>query len=103
MPYAFIQDVPADEEIYGDVRAQLGDVPPKGLVAHVAIKRERGLRYVDVWETRADWQRFREECLEPAVGKALASRGIPHDHSLVTFEDIEVIDTWLGHEGAPIR
>jgi hypothetical protein len=96
MPYAFVQDVPATEEMYGEIKARLGDRPPKGLIAHVAIKRERGLRYVDVWDTEADWERFRDERVEPAVGAVLASRGIPHDHSLVRTEDVEVIDTWLG-------
>jgi hypothetical protein len=97
MTYAFIQDVPAGERIYREVRAGLGQEAPKGLISHVAIKkRGGGLRYVDVWETQADWQRFRDEVVEPTVGAVLASHGIPHDHSLVVFEDIEVIDAWVG-------
>lgn len=96
MPYAFIQDVPADENIYRQVRAKLGDDQPKGLVAHLVIKRDAGLRYIDVWDTQADWHRFRDERVEPAVGEVLASMGIPHDHSMVTFEDIDVIDAWVG-------
>lgn len=97
MTYAFIQDVPASERIYREVRAGLGQEPPKGLISHVAIKRrEGGLRYVDVWATQADWERFRDQVAEPTVGAVLASHGIPHDHSLVRFEDIEVIDAWVG-------
>lgn len=65
-------------------------------MTHVVIKRDAGLRYVDVWETEADWLRFRDDHVEPAVGQVLASIGIPHDHSLVSVEDIEVIDVWLG-------
>lgn len=99
MPYAFIQDVPANEKIYDQIRARLGDEPPKGMVAHLAMKQDRGLRYVDVWETRDDWERFRVDRLEPIVGEVLASHGLPHDHTLVHTEDIDVIDTWLG--GAP--
>lgn len=96
MSYAFIQDVPADEAMYREIRKRLGDEPPKGLVAHVVIKREGGLRYVDVWDTEADWDRYRWEKVEPAVDGVLGELGIHHDHSLVTLEEIEVIDTWVG-------
>jgi len=96
MSYAFMLDVPADEHIYAQIRAKLGHEAPKGLVAHLAIKRPSGLRYLDVWETQADWERFRDERAEPAVGEVLAGMGIPHDQSLATFEDIEVIDAWIG-------
>jgi hypothetical protein len=96
MSYAFIQDVPADERIYAQIKTELGTELPEGLLAHVVIKREAGLRYVDV--TRQDWERFRDERVEPAVGKVLAGFGIPHDHALVQIDEIEVIDTWLGQQ-----
>ena len=96
MPYAFVYDVPANEAIYRDIKAALGDDPPAGLIVHVAMKRDKGLRYVDVWETEADWDRFHTEQLDPAVAAALASRGIPMDRSQVDFRTVEVIDTWLG-------
>jgi hypothetical protein len=95
MPYAFIQDVPANEEMYAKVRALLPSEAP-GLVAHVVIKREGGLRYVDVWASEAAWEQFRVAHVEPAVDEVLASYGIPHDHSLVTTEAVEVIDVWCG-------
>lgn len=100
MTYAFIQDVPADERFYEQIRPRLGQAPPKGLISHVAFKREGGLRYVDVWETKEDWERFRDERVEPTVGAVLAGLGIPHDHSQVHIEDIEVIDAWLGDVAA---
>jgi hypothetical protein len=96
MPYAFIQDVPANEEMYRQIKAKLGDTPPAGLVCHVALAQEGGLRYVDVWESEAHWERFREETLEPIVGEVLAAYGLPHDHSLVTLEPVEVVDAWRG-------
>ena len=40
MSYAFIQDVPANEGIYGQIRAKLGEVAPAGLVVHLVLKRE---------------------------------------------------------------
>jgi hypothetical protein len=96
MPYAFIQDVPANEEMYEKIRARLGLEPPKGLITHVAYKLDPGLRYVDVWETEEDWRRFQEETLEPAVAEVLGSYGLPHDHSLVTISEIEAVDAWHG-------
>ena len=66
------------------------------MVAHIAVKRPAGLRYVEVWATEADWNAFRDSRLEPAVGEVLASYGLPHDHSLVTFEMLDVVDAWLG-------
>ena len=94
--YGFIQDVPADEEMYRQIKARLGEQPPKGLVVHVVLPREGGLRYVDVWETQADWARFRDEEVEPAVGAVLSAIGLPHDHSLVHTEEVTIVDAWLG-------
>ncbi len=68
MTYAFMQDVPIDAAFYARIREGLGDEPPKGLIAHIAIERpEGGLRYVDVWESEGDWDRFAEDRLHPVV------------------------------------
>ena len=32
MPYAFVRDVPFNEEQYADIRAEIGDETPKGLI-----------------------------------------------------------------------
>ena len=95
MAYAFIQTVPATEEIYGKVRTKLPDNPP-GLQAHLVIRRDDGLQYVDVWDDEASWSSFRDAHVEPAVDEVLSSYGIPHDHSMTTIESIEVIDVWCG-------
>jgi hypothetical protein len=55
MTYAFVQDAPANRAIYEEIRTGLGDETPPGLISHVVIEREDGLRYIDVWETEADW------------------------------------------------
>lgn len=73
MTYAFTQDVPIDAALYRRITDGLGDEPPKGLVVHLAVERpEGGLRYVDVWETEADWDRFAEERLHPVVHPLLS-------------------------------
>jgi hypothetical protein len=96
MPYAFVQDVPANAELYGEIKAILGSTPPDGLIAHIALGREGGLRYVDVWESEAAWEAFRDAKVEPAVAKVLGKYGLPADHSLVQFQQADLIDVWLG-------
>jgi hypothetical protein len=96
MPYSFIQDVPADADIYRQIRELLPTEAPPGLIAHIVLTRTGGLRYVDVWENEAAWERFRDDHVEPAVGKVLAGMGIPHDHDDIAVETVDVIDVWLG-------
>ena len=68
MTYAFTQDVPIDSTFYKRITDGLGDGPPKGMIAHIAIERpEGGLRYIDVWESEEDWDQFAEERLHPVV------------------------------------
>jgi len=94
--YSFIHDVPINEEMYAKIRAELGDIQPEGLIAHVVIRQPQGLRYVDVWKSQADWDRFHADQLEPVVGRVLGSYGITPDPSMAPIEQIDVIDTLLG-------
>lgn len=73
MTYAFTQDVPIDAAFYERIRAGLGDEAPAGLLAHLAFELpEGGLRYVDVWESEAAFERFADERLHPVVHGLLA-------------------------------
>ncbi len=68
MTFAFTQDVPIDATFYERIVAGLGDEPPKGLITHIAVERpEGGLRYIDVWESEEECDRFAEERLHPVV------------------------------------
>ena len=97
MTYAFVQDVPIDPEFYARIKQGLGDEPPHGLVSHVAMKRtEGGLRYIDIWESEADWQRFVDERLHPVVHSLLATvfgNDLPPEPELSTEP---LIDVWVG-------
>ena len=101
MTYSVIQDVPANDEIYAKIRAGIGDTAPDGMITHLAMRHAGGLRYVDVWHTEAQYRRFMDETVEPVVTEVLAGYGIPHDHSMVTTEEVEVIDVWLGTPVTP--
>ena len=66
--YGFTQDVPIDTEFYRRIKDGLGLELPKGLISHTVVELpEGGLRYIDIWESEADWERFAEERLHPVV------------------------------------
>jgi hypothetical protein len=71
--YAFTQDVPIDAVFYRRITDGLGRTPPPGLLVHLAVERpEGGLRYIDMWETEQDCDRFTDERLHPVVHGLLA-------------------------------
>jgi hypothetical protein len=75
MSYAYIQDVPINWAIYERIRAELGWETPPGLVAHVVVETAGGLRYIDVWHSKEDADRFFESRVHPAVDRVLAKAG----------------------------
>jgi len=92
--YAFEQDVPIDAALHAQIVAALGDEPPQGLLAHIAIEREDGhLHYLDLWQTRADCDTFTEKQLHPVVGAALDRAGIHPDREPPRRE-VTVVDLW---------
>lgn len=98
MPYAFTQDVPIDAAFYARIKAGLGEGPPKGLISHIAVEApEGGLRYIDVWDSEDDWERFAEERLHPVVHSLLSEvfgEELPQEPERVV---LAVVDAWLGH------
>ena len=73
MTYAFTQDVPIDAAFHQRILDGLGDEPPKGLIVHLAVEQPAGgLRYIDIWESEADADRFTEERLHPVIHPLLA-------------------------------
>ena len=68
MTFAFTQDVPIDDAFYQRIMTGLGDQSPEGLVVHLAMENpDGGLRYLDVWQSEQDWNRFVEDRLHPVV------------------------------------
>ncbi len=68
MSFAFTYDVPIDESFYRKIQAGLGSDLPEGLITHLAIElAEGGLRYIDVWNSESDFERFADERLHPVV------------------------------------
>jgi hypothetical protein len=93
--YAFTQDVPIDAAFYGRIKDGLGSEVPKGLISHLAVELPGGgLRYIDVWESENDWDRFAAERLHPVVhallGEAFGDQ-LPPEPARST---LAVIDHW---------
>ena len=96
MPYAYSYTVPADEQLYRKVKSEIGDEAAKGLVVHLVVQSEGGLRHIGVWDTRADWERFRDERIQPAVGKVLAAAGFSSLPPRPVEEEMAVVDVLIG-------
>jgi catechol 2,3-dioxygenase-like lactoylglutathione lyase family enzyme len=105
MSYAFTRDVPVDEGHYAEVRAAIGAVTPEGLVVHLVVRRDGGLRYIDVWDSEAHWRRFHDERIGPAVRKVMAAHGLTRPATAPPYEPMELIDVWVaaGALGRPGR
>jgi hypothetical protein len=50
--------------------------PPDGLLVHLAVESGTGLRVVDVWDSAADFERFQETRIGPALEAMMADRGM---------------------------
>ncbi len=70
MTYAYIRDLPIGTEHYERVMDEVGRDAPDGLIVHLVAKREGGLRYIDVWESEAHWDKFHDDVLQPALVRA---------------------------------
>jgi hypothetical protein len=72
--FAWTQDVPITAEMYDEVTAGIGPMP--GLVVHVALQTEAGLRYLDVWESEDACDKAFETVVHPAVHPVLRKHGV---------------------------
>jgi hypothetical protein len=96
MPYACEYDVPADEQFYRRVQAEIGDEYPKGLVAHVVVKRDGALRHIDVWDSKDEWERFRAERVQPALERVFAAAGFAETPPRPPEEELQLVHVLVG-------
>ena len=57
----------------------------------LVVKNGRGLRHIQVWESKEQWEQFRDDTVRPAVNRVLAAVGIPEPPQPVE-EPLEVVD-----------
>jgi hypothetical protein len=67
--WAFVSDVPISREQYDKLDQELGSDNPEGLIVHVAGESGSGIRIIDVWESKQQFERFQSERLGPAMLK----------------------------------
>jgi hypothetical protein len=93
MTYAFTYDVPINAETYDRIKQGLGPERPPGLIAHLAWRTESGLRYVDVWQSKDEWESFTENRLHPVVHPILQDTlgFVPPEPPRTV---LDVIDAW---------
>ena len=96
MSYALLYDVPADEEMYRRVKAAIGEERPAGLVAHLVVHVDGGLRHIGVWDSQQDWQRFHDNRVEPAVHAVLRAAGFTQMPPDPPVQELELVDVWIG-------
>jgi hypothetical protein len=82
--------------MYRQLKAGLGDERPPGLVVHLVVKTDGGLRHTEVWESREDWERFRDEKVQPAVDKMLTAAGVDPLPPQPQSQDLELVDVLVG-------
>ena len=94
MAISMVQETPeATVEMYDAVAARLGmeEDPPRGMIVHSAAAMEGGgLRIVDIWESREDLDRFRQERLIPTIEATMreAGREMPGGPPEMTISEI---------------
>ena len=67
--WAFVSDVPISREQYDKLDAELGSSKPEGLIVHAAGESGSGIRIIDVWESKQQFELFQSERLGPAMRK----------------------------------
>lgn len=72
--YAVVQDVPASWDAYLERVEAIGAPLPEGLLVHVAGPTDEGFRVIEVWESQAAWERFRDERLAEVLDPSLRLR-----------------------------
>jgi hypothetical protein len=98
MTYAFTYEVPITTEIYARIKDGIGPQRPPGLIAHLAYRTDAGLRYVEVWQSKDDWDAFVSDRLHPVVHPLLAELlGFVPPEPPQTVLDI--VDAWTAVHG----
>ena len=77
MAYATLTEFEVDLDTHIKIGELVGDEPVKGLILHAGGPSERGVNSLDVWESKADSERFFTERMLPALRKMDLQGGPP--------------------------
>jgi len=73
-------------EGYDAVNEKLGDDPPEGILARTAGAADAGFRVFSVWESKEDYERFREDRLLPAIREVIGEEAASGPSSAEIYE-----------------
>lgn len=65
-------------------------------MVHLVVDQPEGLRHIEVWGSRAQWQQFQQERVVPAVRETLAAARRPAPPVPPATRELDVVDVWLG-------
>ena len=77
MAFAVLMEFGVDLDTHIKIGEAVGDEPIKGLIVHAGGPSERGVYSLDVWETKADSERFFSERMVPALQQLGIQGGPP--------------------------
>lgn len=85
-----VQSQEITPEGFDTVTQKLGDEPPEGILARMAGSVAGGFRVITVWESREQYERFREERLLPAIREAIGEEATsgPSEAEIYELHDI---------------
>ncbi len=91
-PYAFVQDVPIDADVYRKVVDRIGPAPLEGCLLHLCLRHGDGhLQYVDLWESEEACTRAFDARIHPAVYSVFQEIGFRPDGEPGTMP-LELVD-----------
>jgi hypothetical protein len=103
MTYAFTQDVPIDRATYGRIMEGLGPDAPDGLLVHLAVETDTGLRYIDVWTSEEASEAFADERLHPVVHALLREVGFDPLPPEPPRPELRLVHAWIPGAGVDLR
>lgn len=83
--YALVEDVPASWDTYLERIKTLAGSRPEGLLVHLAGPTDEGFRIIELWESKAASERFRND---RSIGEV--DRSAPIQQLQTTFRDLIV-------------
>ena len=92
MAIAFYYDAPGTPEIYELVSRELGHEQPDGLIMQVVTRTDGGLRHLNVWQSRQQWESFRDTRVRPAVATVLDAMHLPVPAAPPREVDVDLVD-----------
>ena len=92
MPVVVISTFDATREQYDAVNEKLGSDPPQGALVHTGGQMSDGrMRVVDVWESEADWENFRNDRLGLAIQEVAGDQAPVPEIETYEIHDFQVM------------